>query len=64
MLEGCYCERLITTGNASKYKEGGDKQVSGTILYVLGRFKYILLLSWEKQETVSSQTFFAKSTLL
>ncbi|KAK9718958.1 RhoGEF domain [Popillia japonica] len=33
MLEGCYCERLITTGNASKYKEGGDKQHSFAISY-------------------------------
>lgn len=28
LLEGCYCERLITTGTASKMKDGSERQVS------------------------------------
>ncbi|XP_044256640.1 ras-specific guanine nucleotide-releasing factor 2-like isoform X2 [Tribolium madens] len=33
LLEGCYCERLITTGSASKTKDGSDKQYCFAISY-------------------------------
>lgn len=34
LLEGCYCERLITTGSGSKNKDGVDKQVIKTFPYI------------------------------
>ncbi|XP_056645864.1 ras-specific guanine nucleotide-releasing factor 2-like [Diorhabda sublineata] len=33
ILEGCYCERLITTGSASKSKDGSDRQFCFAISY-------------------------------
>ncbi|KAK4871680.1 hypothetical protein RN001_015804 [Aquatica leii] len=33
LLEGCYCERLITTGHTSKTKDGSDKQFCFAITY-------------------------------
>ncbi|KAJ8918692.1 hypothetical protein NQ315_015012 [Exocentrus adspersus] len=33
LLEGCYCERLITTGSASKSKDGSDRQFCFAISY-------------------------------
>ncbi|CAH1153713.1 unnamed protein product [Phaedon cochleariae] len=33
MLEGCYCERLITPGNPSKPKDGSDRQFCFAISY-------------------------------
>ncbi|XP_044765349.1 ras-specific guanine nucleotide-releasing factor 2-like [Coccinella septempunctata] len=33
LLEGCYCERLITTGSASKTKDGSDRQYCFAISY-------------------------------
>ncbi|CAG9855230.1 unnamed protein product [Phyllotreta striolata] len=33
MLEGCYCERLITTGSASKSKDGSERQFCFAISY-------------------------------
>ncbi|KAF5272850.1 hypothetical protein FQR65_LT00446 [Abscondita terminalis] len=33
LLEGCYCERLITTGHTSKMKDGSDKQFCFAITY-------------------------------
>ncbi|XP_031336878.1 ras-specific guanine nucleotide-releasing factor 2-like isoform X2 [Photinus pyralis] len=33
LLEGCYCERLITTGHTSKAKDGSDKQYCFSITY-------------------------------
>ncbi|XP_045481694.1 ras-specific guanine nucleotide-releasing factor 1-like isoform X2 [Harmonia axyridis] len=33
LLEGCYCERLITTGTASKMKDGSERQFCFAISY-------------------------------
>lgn len=43
LLEGCYCEQLITTGTASKTKDGGDKQVSYRQYIFSG---YVFMLYW------------------